>query len=72
MITVDTLLANPQLRKGAGWRGAVTHCRRGHEYTEANTILDDFENRQCRACKNEAQLDRYHQMRAAWLASGAA
>lgn len=54
MITVDTLRANPALRKGAGWKGAVTHCKRGHEYTEANTYRNEIGHRECKACRNPA------------------
>lgn len=52
MITVDTLLANPQLRKGAGWRGAVTHCRKGHPYTPENTCRNEYGCRECRTCRS--------------------
>lgn len=52
MITVDLLLSNPSLRKGSNWRGAVTHCRRGHEYTPENTHRNEFGYRECRKCKS--------------------
>jgi len=28
-----------------------THCHRGHEFDPANTYLDSFGSRHCRACK---------------------
>jgi len=70
MITVDTLLANPELRRGAGWRGAVTHCCKGHEYTPKNTMRDDKGYRQCRTCWNAKSVPRVRAWRAAQRALG--
>jgi hypothetical protein len=34
------------------WRTFQTHCKRGHEFTEANTYRrPDTNRRQCRRCK---------------------
>lgn len=33
-----------------------THCDRGHEFTEENTIIKSSGNRQCRICKNYWQI----------------
>lgn len=34
-----------------GLRGGITHCIRGHEFTEANTYHDPKGGRECRACR---------------------
>jgi hypothetical protein len=65
MITLDTLFQNPELRKGAGWRGAVTHCREGHPYTRENTIITHCGSRTCRTCWNARELARQRARRAA-------
>lgn len=65
MITLDTLRANPQLRKGAGWRGVVTHCKRGHAYTRENTLIGMEGTRACRTCYNAAQVRRRRERREA-------
>lgn len=41
-----------------------THCRRGHELTPENTIINLRRGRQCRACWNEGQRRRYHRRKA--------
>lgn len=38
----------------------VTHCRRGHEYNEQNTLLLSSGGRQCRACHRLRALQSYH------------
>lgn len=43
---------------------AQTHCKRGHEYTEQNTIWQKGRTRVCRACANEAAR-RYQQRKKA-------
>lgn len=45
----DNLLASGSLSFAAK-RAAVTHCPRGHEYTEANTRLSKRNQRNCREC----------------------
>ena len=35
----------------------ITHCPRGHEYTESNTVYDS--GRRCRVCKNERARKYY-------------
>jgi Helix-turn-helix domain len=42
-----------------------THCRRGHPFDEANTIIQANGTRTCRTCRNASQLAYYHQRRAA-------
>lgn len=42
-------------------RAAVTHCPRGHEYTEVNTRIDKVGARNCRACARE----KYHERKGA-------
>ncbi len=43
----DTGKATAEVRK------ALTHCKRGHEYTEANTYRNKRGNRHCKACVRE-------------------
>ena len=60
-------LANVE-RKGKGWAGAVTHCRKGHELSEANVGLWNG-YRQCRTCANQRKREQYErnkQRRNAW------
>jgi hypothetical protein len=63
MITTQTLLQNPELRKGAGWRAAVTHCPRGHEYTPENTRRNEIGGRECKACRYAASKVRLREWR---------
>jgi hypothetical protein len=37
---------------GSGWRSELTHCKRGHEFTPANTYIRP-NGRECRTCKAE-------------------
>ncbi len=43
----------------------ATHCRRGHEYTEENTVRDNRHSRICRICRNEKSRKRQASLRAA-------
>ena len=36
-----------------------THCMKGHEFTEDNTIIRGNGTRLCRACRNTTQRNRY-------------
>lgn len=48
-------MAPSPLRTGKDWRrAATTHCVHGHEYTEANTLLNSEGWRYCRTCNREA------------------
>lgn len=50
-----------------------THCRRGHEFTDENTVwfpVKGTRRRKCRTCENEGQMRRYHARQAALLAQG--
>lgn len=40
---------------GMGWRGKLTHCKRGHEFTEANTYRKPDGHRNCRRCRADRQ-----------------
>jgi hypothetical protein len=41
-----------------------THCKHGHRFTQANTLLDKLASgytvRKCRRCRNEFDKLRYH------------
>jgi hypothetical protein len=45
--------ARDMVAKGRNWQSQVTHCRKGHEYTPANTYYHDG-GRYCRTCNREA------------------
>ncbi len=44
--------------KSSAWRGAMTHCAYGHEFTAENTYWreDGAGRRQCRACNARRAL----------------
>lgn len=42
---------------------AVTQCKHGHEYTEANTYVTKKGERSCRTCHRLAERDRRHKRR---------
>ena len=43
-------------REGADHQRAKTHCPRGHEYTEENTLMYPSEGRRrCRTCRRDAR-----------------
>lgn len=46
-----------QARVGA--RASATHCKRGHEFTEANTYRNARGNRDCITCRRAARAARY-------------
>lgn len=50
---------------GAAWQKqkAKTHCHRGHEFTEENTLIDRG-HRICKACKKKWESDRKERRRA--------
>ena len=52
-------------RKGYGWRAAVTHCVKGHEYTPQNTRWRDYGARVCRECDLARKREAYRRERAA-------
>lgn len=55
-LEVVTSGTNMRRQQRIGGRAAQTHCLRGHEFTEANTIRDPRNNgRKCRACRNAAR-----------------
>ena len=39
----------------------LTHCKRGHEFSEANTIVRITGTRLCRTCTNAGSLRRHHE-----------
>lgn len=44
----------------AGQRARQTHCKRGHEFTAANTYVNARGNRSCRTCHREDKYARNH------------
>lgn len=50
----------------------ATHCKRGHEFTEANTIIQSRGHRLCRACEQARQAASYRARKNAVLDRGAA
>lgn len=36
------------------------HCKRGHELTDANVLVDGRGWRRCRPCHRESALNSYH------------
>lgn len=55
-------------RHGTHNNGRKTHCKRGHEFTEANTFRDRNGKRECRTCRKAyfaARDERLRQERAA-------
>lgn len=38
----------------------LTHCKRGHEFNEENTIIRKAGTRLCRLCNNAGSLRRHH------------
>lgn len=38
------------VRRGKRWAEPVTHCKRGHEFTDSNTYVNPRGVRRCRAC----------------------
>lgn len=49
----------------------LTHCQRGHEFTAANSFIDDEGDRRCRTCKNERNKRNAKTARAKSRAEGA-
>jgi hypothetical protein len=63
-LTVLAYVEDPAKGNGSQHRNKK-HCPQGHLYDEANTILKPQRNghgysRHCRACRNQAALDRYY------------
>ena len=57
------------VKKGRVGKFADIHCKHGHEYTDANTILDRTRSggvrRACRTCRNMTKALSYKRRRAA-------
>lgn len=41
-------------------KALITHCPKGHEYSEDNTLMRNDTHRHCRACKREWDIIGYH------------
>lgn len=46
--------AQDRLRHGTDQNARKTHCKRGHEFTPANTKVEKSGSRRCRACTSTA------------------
>ena len=44
--------------KGRQWQQSKTHCKNGHEFTEANTYLEKGRHRKCRTCRERVEANR--------------
>lgn len=53
-VQIETIRHN----RGRG-NASKTHCPRGHEYTEENTILKSGGRRNCKTCHRNQARDRY-------------
>lgn len=62
---------------GTPWQiqAALTHCKRGHEFTPENTRVETTGSRRCRACdaargrrRNPGRRDYYREYQRAWRA----
>ncbi len=52
-------------RKAANPKPPDTHCKRGHEYNEANAYTNPNDGkRHCRKCRNKIAADRYQETKA--------
>ena len=45
------------IRRGRSYNGRLTHCRRGHEYTDDNTIIQKGKYRSCKRCTRMKQAE---------------
>lgn len=45
------------IRRGRSYNGSLTHCRRGHEYTPENTIIQKGKYRSCKKCTRMKQAE---------------
>lgn len=64
---LEPVTRSVNLRRGdtiVAERAAKTHCPRGHEYTEANTIRSKQGWRSCRECNNARQRAAWHRKKA--------
>ncbi len=52
------------IRRGERWGPPQTHCKRGHEYTEANTYRNAH-GRSCRECQLQLKRQQYATAKAA-------
>lgn len=60
-LCMNTRCCNPwhleavtQAENSRRWSASITHCPKGHEYTEANTRFNRRGYRDCRTCDNDA------------------
>lgn len=52
-----------KVRNGRHHKAILTHCHRGHEFTEANTKYNSRRHRSCRTCIRDCQRIRRAQKR---------
>lgn len=57
---LESVTLQENLRRGVEARGGlITHCKRGHEYTTANTYINGKRDRICRECNRIRAAKRY-------------
>ncbi len=65
-VDVDHMTVKPRAENtlaSANHYGNRTHCKRGHEFTEANTYLQKGGGRACRTCHRIAERNRQQRLR---------
>ena len=61
---LEPLSRSAHMAQTPAWIGNKTHCSKGHEYTNQNTIWKQGKYRRCRTCWNEAEKLRRRKVRA--------
>lgn len=56
---LEPVTSAENIRRGVSFNGSKTHCKRGHEFTEANTGYQNGGYRYCRTCKQLADSKRW-------------
>jgi hypothetical protein len=61
---LDPVTNAENLARAARFNDTKTHCKHGHEFTEANAYLNSRGRRGCRTCQRRANRDRVARVRA--------
>ena len=61
---MEPVTLSENARRAPIWSSKKTHCKRGHAFDEANTLIETGKtgkpNRRCRECHNAGQRRRWH------------